>query len=187
MVFKFVAGKEVEGRGSRLQQGVPWFCSIQTLLQGLTGWPTRPKACARFFADQRLPLWLSWNPPAMWETWVRSLLGEDPLEKWKATQLQYSGLENSIDCIVHGVAKSQTRLSNFHLLTKQACMKQEPHWPEVQTARRAKPITLPPDWQHVLYKQQSSHCSFFSYNSHSLWISGPFSLESHHQNKAERG
>ena len=29
---------------------------------------------------------------------------------------QYSGLENSIDCIVHGVAKSQTRLSdvNFH-------------------------------------------------------------------------
>ena len=28
--------------------------------------------------------------------------------------LQYSDLENSMDCIVHGVAKSQTRLSNFH-------------------------------------------------------------------------
>ena len=28
--------------------------------------------------------------------------------------LQYSGLENSMDCIVHGVAKSQIRLSNFH-------------------------------------------------------------------------
>ena len=28
--------------------------------------------------------------------------------------LQYSGLENSTDCIVHGVAKSQTRLSGFH-------------------------------------------------------------------------
>ena len=28
--------------------------------------------------------------------------------------LQYSGLENSIDCIVHGVTKSQSRLSNFH-------------------------------------------------------------------------
>ena len=27
--------------------------------------------------------------------------------------LQYSGLENSMDCVVHGVAKSQTRLSNF--------------------------------------------------------------------------
>jgi len=28
--------------------------------------------------------------------------------------LQYSGLENSIDCIVHGVAKSWTQLSDFH-------------------------------------------------------------------------
>ena len=31
----------------------------------------------------------------------------------KAYPLQYSGLENSMDCIVHGVAKSWTRLSNF--------------------------------------------------------------------------
>ena len=28
--------------------------------------------------------------------------------------LQYSGLENSMDCIVHGIAKSQTQLSDFH-------------------------------------------------------------------------
>ena len=28
--------------------------------------------------------------------------------------LQYSDLENSMDCIVHGVRKSQTRLGNFH-------------------------------------------------------------------------
>ena len=28
--------------------------------------------------------------------------------------LEYSGLENSMDCIVHGVAKSWTRLSDFH-------------------------------------------------------------------------
>ena len=28
--------------------------------------------------------------------------------------LQYSGLENSVDCIVYGVAKSHTRLSKFH-------------------------------------------------------------------------
>ena len=32
--------------------------------------------------------------------------------------LQYSGLENSMDCIVHEVAKSQTRLSNFHSLMR---------------------------------------------------------------------
>ena len=28
--------------------------------------------------------------------------------------LQYSGLENSMDCIVHGVAKRRTQLSGFH-------------------------------------------------------------------------
>ena len=34
---------------------------------------------------------------------------------WRRERLlQYSGLENSMDCIVHGVAKSQTRLSDFH-------------------------------------------------------------------------
>ena len=54
------------------------------------------------------------NPPAMWETWVQSLGWEDLLEKGIDYPLQYSGLENSMDCIVHGVAKSQTQLSNFH-------------------------------------------------------------------------
>ena len=29
-------------------------------------------------------------------------------------QFRHSGLENSMDCIVHAVAKSQTRLSDFH-------------------------------------------------------------------------
>ena len=32
----------------------------------------------------------------------------------KGYPLQYSGLENSMDCIVHGVAKSRTQLSDFH-------------------------------------------------------------------------
>ena len=32
----------------------------------------------------------------------------------KGYPLQYSGLENSIDCVVQGVTKSRTRLSNFH-------------------------------------------------------------------------
>ena len=31
----------------------------------------------------------------------------------KGYPLQYPGLDNSMDCIVHGVVKSQTRLSNF--------------------------------------------------------------------------
>ena len=40
-------------------------------------------------------------------------LGRSP-GKGKGYPLQYSGLENFMDCIVHGVAKSQTRLSDFH-------------------------------------------------------------------------
>ena len=40
-------------------------------------------------------------------------LGRSPREG-KGYSLQYSGLENSMDSIVHGVAKSRTRLSDFH-------------------------------------------------------------------------
>ena len=36
------------------------------------------------------------------------------LGEWKGYALQYSGLKNSMDCIVHGVAKSRIRLSDFH-------------------------------------------------------------------------
>ena len=32
----------------------------------------------------------------------------------KRSPLPYSGLENSMDCIVHGVTKSWTELSDFH-------------------------------------------------------------------------
>src|SRR5574341_1548747 len=42
-------------------------------------------------------------------------LGRSPGEG-KGYPLQYSDPENSMDSIVHGVAKSRTRLSNFHLL-----------------------------------------------------------------------
>ena len=34
----------------------------------------------------------------------------------KGYPLQYSGLENSLECIAHGVAKSRTQLSDFHLM-----------------------------------------------------------------------
>ena len=40
-------------------------------------------------------------------------LGRSPGEG-KGYTLQYSGLENSTDCIVHGIAKSRTRLGDFH-------------------------------------------------------------------------
>ena len=47
--------------------------------------------------------------------WIPGL-GRSPGEG-KSDPLQYSGLENSMDCIVHGVAKSWTRLSSFHFPT----------------------------------------------------------------------
>ena len=53
------------------------------------------------------------NPPAMWETLGPIPgLGRSPGE-WKGYPLQYSGLEDSTDFIVHGVAKSQTRMSDL--------------------------------------------------------------------------
>ena len=70
------------------------------------------------------PLQYSWaslvaqlvkNLPAMWETWVRSLgWGRSPGEE-KGYPFRYSGPENSMDCIVLKVTKSQTPLSDFHL------------------------------------------------------------------------
>ena len=40
-------------------------------------------------------------------------LGRPPGE-WNSYPLQYSGLENAMDCIVHELAKSWTQLSDFH-------------------------------------------------------------------------
>ena len=54
------------------------------------------------------------SPFAMWETWVQSLGWEDSPGEGKGYPLQYSGLKNSMDYTVHGVAKSRTQLSDFH-------------------------------------------------------------------------
>ena len=72
------------------------------------------------------PLQYSWaslvaqmvkNPPAMQETWVRSLGWEDPLEKGMATHSSILAWRIPMDkgawwATVHGVEKSQTRLSD---------------------------------------------------------------------------
>ena len=55
--------------------------------------------------------------PGTRETWVRSLGQEDPLKKENGNPLQYSCLENPMEggawwAAVHGVTKSQTRLSD---------------------------------------------------------------------------
>ena len=53
--------------------------------------------------------------PAVRETWVRSLGWEDGSSgEGNGSPLQFSGLENSVDYIVHGITKSRTRLNGFH-------------------------------------------------------------------------
>ena len=52
------------------------------------------------------------NPPAMWETWVQFLGGEDSLEEDKATHSSILAWRIPMDkgawwAIVHGVTKSQ--------------------------------------------------------------------------------
>ena len=57
------------------------------------------------------PLWTSLvaqlvkNQPSTQETWVNPWVGKIPGEE-NSYPLQYSGLENTMDCIAHGVAKS---------------------------------------------------------------------------------
>ena len=50
----------------------------------------------------------------MQETWVQSLVWEDTLEKGKATHSSILAWSIPWTCIVHGVTKSQTQLSDFH-------------------------------------------------------------------------
>ena len=58
----------------------------------------------------------------MQETWVQSLDWKDPLEKGMATHFnilawRISWTEEPGELhVVHGIAKSQTQLSNFHLI-----------------------------------------------------------------------
>ena len=66
-------------------------------LRGTQGTPCQESACNASDAG---------SIPGLWRS-----PGEG-----KGYPLQYSGLENSMDCIVHGVAKSRTLLSNFHTI-----------------------------------------------------------------------
>ena len=57
------------------------------------------------------------NQPAMQETWVQSLSWEDPLKEGMATHSSILAWRSPVDrgawrATVHGVAKSQTRLSD---------------------------------------------------------------------------
>ena len=57
--------------------------------------------------------WLRLHTPTAGSLGSIPGLERSPGER-KGCPLQYSGLENSMDCIVNGVAKSRTWLSDFH-------------------------------------------------------------------------
>ena len=93
--------------------------SLPTELSGSIPGPGRPTGEGRGYPLQHsrasLVAETVKNSPARWKTQVQSLGWKDPLEKGKATHSsirpgEFHGLH-----IVHGVAKSRTRLSNFHL------------------------------------------------------------------------
>ena len=74
-------------------------------------------------------------------------------------RLHYSGLENSRDCIVHGVAKSWTWLSNFHFhftfsVKEPACQ-----------FRRCdiKEAGLIPGWEDPLEEGMAAHSSILAW------------------------
>ena len=85
------------------------------------------------FLGQKDPLEKGWLPAPVFLVFPGGSAGKEPAcnvgdldsipglerspEKGNGYPLQYSGLENSMDYIVHGVAKSRTRLSDVHFHT----------------------------------------------------------------------
>ena len=65
-------------------------------------------------------------------------LGRSPGEG-KGYPLQYSGLENSMECIIHGVAKSRTRISDFHFLNGRSRVR-------VRDASNLESTIAPDEW-----------------------------------------
>ena len=59
------------------------------------------------------------------------VLGRSPGEG-NSYPLQYSGVENSMDCIVQWIAKSRTLLSDFHFQGAQEVTEIESRWEVIE-------------------------------------------------------
>ena len=80
------------------------------------------------------------------------------LGEGKVNPLQYSGLENSLDWRVHGVAKSQTRLMDFYFQ---------------QTGKMQDPSL---GWKDPLEKGMATHSSILAWRI--PWLDEPGRLQS---------
>ena len=110
-------------------------------------------------------------------------LGRSPGEG-KGYPLQYSGLENSMDCIVHGVAKSWTWLSDFHSLTslklsessnRNPAVFQEDHASAEVSVNSHSDLHIWQMWRisgFITAQQSSSHMLPFSYPEQQYWCKG---------------
>ena len=107
--------KEMANHASILSWKIPWTEEPGRLqpMGSQRVWHDWAISLSHFHFRASLVTQLVKNLPAMQETWVQSLgWGRSPREG-KGCPLQYSGLENSMDCIVHGVTKSQTHWAHF--------------------------------------------------------------------------
>ena len=85
-----------------------WASLIAQLVKNL---PAKQETLVWFLGQEDTPGEAIGYP--LQHSWVSPVA---QLEEGQGYPLQYSGLENSIDCKVHGVAKSWTGLSNFYSL-----------------------------------------------------------------------
>ena len=72
--------------------------------------------------------------------------------------LQYSGLENSMDCIVYGIATSQTTLNNFHFTWASLVAQLVKNPPAMQEA-----WIRSLGWEDPLEKEKATHCSILAW------------------------
>ena len=100
------------------------------------------------------------NPPAVQETPVQFWVGKTP-EEGDGYPLQYSGLEKAMDCIVHGVAKSGTRLSNFHYRATraEALVCQDTFPQQLATAPGSSSLLTRWDWRERGERRGHAHWS----------------------------
>ena len=98
--------------------------------------------------------------------------GRSPREG-KGYPLQYSGLQNSMNCIVHGVTKSQTQLSDFHFTVIWTSL-------VAQTVKRLP--TMRETWvqflgqEDLLEKEMATHSSTLAWKT--PWTEKPGRLQS---------
>ena len=84
-------------------------------------------------------------------------LGRSP-EEGKGYPLQYSGLENSMDWIIHAVTKSWTQMSNFHSMNRLYFCSSIPDflvtsitWKLITTFTVSLRDIIPNNWRFVSY------------------------------------